>query len=428
MSLQVGTAFNLLNVQDKSVTWSSTNPDFTVDANGTVHAPSVDALRPNGQTVITATNPAGADSCKITVVDWTTNNYRLDYIGMESGSWVAMGRNGERYYTSGTGLYRNNNGSPIKLSDPLPYPANESFVDTPFGYFKRINDCSIYMSSDLVTWELIFTPINPSTNKSSLLHGWAWKYDEATDTGYIFIGEYSVNISGQRHKVYCITIGETITSDVLIDFYAPSEYAADNNNVPAATHVHVVAIDPFTGNLWIDVGDSTAYCGMYYSTDNGATINTFAVGSQDYRCLSIWFTANYIYWNVDSDVHQSVWRIRRDNIGNPALKERVKLLDNGSLWYHMLAKDPDGVDFVIMAGAAEGQIRDWNARIFGIWENQDGTNRVEELAVLPSSTPDAYSPMVQLEPMFQDAEGYLYFKSRNMTPNLAIWKMQLVKL
>lgn len=426
LSLQIGRMFQL--TADVPVTWSTSNPNVRVSQNGMVYADRVDKLRPDGQAVITATaGDSSTATCNVTIVNWTANELQLKYVSSPSGTWLAKARDGTVYTRSGTAIYRLSDMH--KMGDVANYSASEAFVDTPFGYFYRKLDNSIYRSADLATWELIFTPEGANDDKSSLVHAFAWKHDEATGKGYLFIGEYSMN-ADYGHKVYRITVNpnNTIVSEVIKEFYAYNEFLADNNKVPACNHIHAIIVDPYTGDIFLNVGDLSTVCGWYRSTDNGDTWNVFAKdGTQDCRSLSMWFTEEYIYWNVDSSSPQSVWRIHRDNMSDISKKELVAKLDNGSMWYHFWAIDDNGRDFVIMAQTAEGQIRDWLARVYGIWELENGLNAVQELCSLPSSTPNAYVALVQLVSAFQDNDGYCYFTARNLAEPLGLRKMELVR-
>lgn len=429
LSLQRGTMYQL--IADAPVTWSTSNPNVRVSQNGVVYADRVDRLRPDGQTTIMATaEDSSSATCQVTIVNWSANKVQLEFIDTESlfSTWIAKDRNGDIYTRSSTGLHKLVDGSLQKIGDPPTYPHQEAFIDTPFGYFYRARDCSIYRSYGLVLWDLIFTPVDPSESKNSLQNSFPWKYDEVTGKGYLFIGEYIASDGRDiRHKVYRITVNpdHTYTSDIVLEFYSRNENTADNTKVPSCEHVHMVVVDEYTKDVWVGVGDGTD-SGMYYSHDNGENWNAFAIGSQDYRGLSMWFTQEYIYWNMDSESPQHIYRIHRSNISDISKKEIVAKLDNGSMWYHLWAKDADGKDFVIMAASAEGQIRDWLARMYGIWELDDGTNVVQELVCIPSNTPNEYTRFVQLEPKVQRDDGIVYLKTRNIEPS-GYWKMEVVK-
>lgn len=427
LSLKRGSMYQL--EASEPCSWESSNPRVRVTDDGVVFAIRADVLRPDGQATITATSliDDSTATCKITIVNWITNRHDMQLVNVfNGGSRMAMDRNGEIYYNTGSGLYKYDSNQYI--GKPPTYPVVDSFIDTPFGYFYRENNCCIYRSYDLEDWELIFTPIDPSTDKSSLQHSFPWWYDEATGKGYLFIGEYSL-VTSTRHKVYRITIEPdgSYASEVVLEFYSYSEHTANNTLDPACLHIHSVCIDPYTGHLWVGTGDNSPHAAWRYSTDRGETWHLFAVGDgEKYRSLSMWFTENYIYWNMDSNNPQHIFKIKREHIGDISKRETVAKLDNGSMWYYMWAKDTDGKDFVIMAASAEGEIRDWLTRLFGIWELPDGTNIVEELFCYPSITPDTYISRVQFEPKFYDSNNTLYFGSRSIEPD-GFWQMQLVK-
>ena len=94
-------------------------------------------------------------------------------------------------------------------------------------------------------------------------------------------------------------------------------------------------------------------------------------------------------------------------------REEVAQLYNGSLWYHLWVEDGAGDPLVVMGGAAEGALRDYRGRVFGIKELPDGAVDVQELYSIHSSQPTVYDTAtryVQLKPMAQDANGYIYFR------------------
>jgi hypothetical protein len=192
---------------------------------------------------------------------------------------------------------------------------------------------------------------------------------------------------------------------------------------------------------------------LLYSDDNGENFRLVAVGSQTWRCLSIWFTENYVYWNMDAYIYaQSCWRIPRSrfdekgywpcitpelasgktrigvsylvtasetdtyfpvSVGHVYTETETRTLDkrnsartiddpdynytekvvelrNGSLWYHLWTFDDEGDPLVIMGQSAEGAHRDYRGRVFGIKERPDGSVNVQELLSIGSTNPDVY--------------------------------------
>src|SRR5690606_15672706 len=116
------------------------------------------------------------------------------------------------------------------------------------------------------------------------------------------------------------------------------------------------------------------------SEDFGENWRIIGHGAQTWRTLSIWFTEEYVYWNMDAASAQAIWRIDRKNLHNQSpdndFKEKVAELIGGSHWYTTWAKDVYGDDVIIMGQTVEGRKRDHSARVFLIKEFPDGRVKV----------------------------------------------------
>jgi hypothetical protein len=354
----------------------------------------------------------------------------LDGLARENGGlqYPCKAADGTLYVVASTQLRSSTDGfATTTLFPALPVAGIQPLLVTPHGWFLR-GLSTIYKSLDAgQTWTLCISGL-----LSCLRHGFDFYHDPVEDKVYVYSGDYSADAATEatRHKVMRGTIlaDGSDTWATILEPYSVNQYLADPvNNIPSARHVHLVVADPSTGDLYVGTGDLDAQCHLFYSSDYGATWRELGNGSQSWRSLSVWFTANYIYWNMDSSVGQSIWRLARTDLAAQApgndLKTLVAQLNNGSHWYTTWAVDDQGKDVLILAAAAEGQQRDWNARVFGVWEALNGTNTVEELCVLPSSTPSVYNPMVQLEPRFYEG-GLVYFTARYLPNSTSIWRMR----
>lgn len=412
----------------------SNNANVTIDVNGNINA-ETDYLRPDGQAIITAATHGQTETCNVTIVPWSANNITLElekFVRAGAGlQYPCKAADGTLYVVASTELRSSTDAfETTTVLGALPVAGIQPILVTPYGWFLR-GISTIYKSLDSgQTWILCIDNL-----LSCLQHGWDFYHDTVNNKVYVYTGEYSasVGVTDKRHKIIRGTIlpDGSDTWDTVLDLYSVTEYNTDPvNNIPSAWHIHVVTVDQSTGDLYVGTGDLDPQCNILYSDDNGATWTTLGTGGQEWRTLSIWFTDNYIYWNMDASTNQSIWRLARTDLvtQSPANDQKtlVATLNNGSMWYHTWAVDDLGNDVLIMAEAAEGQQRDWNARVFGIWENLDGTNTVEELIVLQSETPTEYSPMVQLEPRFYD-NGFVYFTARDMPYDTSIWKMKFVR-
>jgi hypothetical protein len=422
-SLTVGKPLRLTD--DDTIILESDNPKI-ICLNGMVYA-NTDVLSPNSKATITAKNNLNKvlDTCEITIVSWIANGMQLEttgYIGeytaiIEVEGWLYGFASNLKVYCSRDGF---NSITLFGTSNIFP---KGKILKTPFGYFARDNSAAgkVYRSDDLLNWELCF---------ESAFRGLYHSFDchVSGETVYIYLGEYTT-VNSNRHKVYRGTITSKTNQiwETVLEFKSVDEF--NNDEVLTglyARHIHVVQVDSYTGDVYVNVGDSDVMSKHLISQDNGNTWRAIGEGSQQWRSLSFWFTKDYIYWNMDTSTAQSIFRLKRTylDLQTPETDYREKVGDfiQGSMWYHAWAKDINGDDVVIMGVSAEGEHRDWKARLLMINERKNKVV-VSELFLTPSATPDIYVPLVQLEPLFQDKLGNIYFNSRSLTP-VGIWKMR----
>jgi hypothetical protein len=492
VSLTAGTPLQLTVTPERErIVWDSNNPRVQADSNGRLFA-AQDVLGLKGESTratVTAASVDGTcvDSCKVTIVNWTADVSELKVVGTPRADYV-LGTEGERlFYLIGRDLYCTSDGfaTSQKLST-LP----EDMVDipkmlvTPFGYFVQCAKV-IYKSVDLVYWTPSFT-----LNMKSLYHGLDYHWDPNSRTGYIYAGEYSCD-DPDHHRV-CRGIfpaNGPETWQTILDFASVSEWQADPSIPLAARHVHSVFVDPYTGHVWVTTGDTYEHARLLYSDDNGESFRLVAVGSQKYRCLSMWFTERYVYWVMDTWDPQSCWRIPRSvfnergywpcatpeiasqttkvgvkyivtasdipsrfpaavgriyqnpetvarpldeenrvrAVDDPAYdyKEKVADLVNGSFWYHMWVHDDQGDPVLILGQSAEGGHRDNRGRVFGIKELANGKVDIQDLLSIVPA-PNAVGPQyVQLEPKAQDPYGNIYFTGALQTTSQRCYKTRL---
>jgi hypothetical protein len=97
-------------------------------------------------------------------------------------------------------------------------------------------------------------------------------------------------------------------------------------------------------------------------------------------------------------------------------RQTVAKVDNGSCWYVLKAVDADNEDIVLVSSSAEGQIRDWNGRLFSFKESGSDVVVKEEI-VLKSTTPKEYAWSVKFARMYQDVNGYIFAVGYNTKYN-----------
>lgn len=459
--------------QTEKLVWESDNPLVSVSPTGQIRA-ARDALGTDARAVITAraADTNDADSCQVTIVGWTADLSDLEVVDTPSVSYVLTAVGKALYFTSGQRLYMTTDGfKTFAIVGTLPEtPSDPILLPTPFGYFLQIGK-TIYRSDDLVRWASTF-----AMNMPGLLRSFDYDWDAGSRTGYLYAGEYSVNAT-DVHRVYRGTFPPDGPErwETVLEFMPEGQWQSDHSILDAARHIHVVAVDPYTGDLWVGTGDTDNHTRILCSDDHGDSFQLVGMGNQLWRTVSIWFTERYVYWGMDSGSPQYVWRLPRSRFGaggfwpcatpelssgttrvglryfvtmnetpqrfpvatgniyvetqarpldagnrvralnDPAYdyKEEVARLDNGSLWYHLWVTDSHGDSILLLGGAAEGAIRDYRSRVFGIKESPtDGVCDVQELFSVPSTTPDTYVRYVRLEPEAQDSDGYIYFLGR----------------
>jgi hypothetical protein len=473
VSLPFGEPYQLRVWPDANVTWQSDNPNVTVSATGLISA-AHDALTPDGQAVVTAQLVGGSYSAsmEVTIVNWTANVSKLEVIALpNSGSVLAQDETGI-YFTIGSGIYKSaNNLSAPQLvgTRPMWLASTTRMLITPFGYVIRAGTL-IYHSTDLTSWTETF-----QTELNGLQHMFEAYYDETTQTGYVYAGDYSSNDLLQRHKVYRGTFPNVgaPTWETLIEFPSLGEWLQDPSITEAVRHIHLVTVDPYTGHVWVGTGDANEHSRIYVSEDHGDTFQLLGLGDQSWRTLAVWFTADYVYWDMDTSSPQSIWRIprtahqpsgwptmtpeissgttialtryyvtRNDNPGqfpvgmgqsfveyqqstidanNTVLalndatydyRELVAELINGSHWFQLFVKNDDGDDIALVATAPEGARRDERARIFGIKEVPGSPAIVQELHSLAPKIGASGWKYTQLTPLAQDPAGFIYLTGR----------------
>lgn len=483
LSLSVGQPFQTRVYPARSVQWSSDNPRIAIDADGTLVAQE-NAVGANARARITATDSEGhASSCQVTIVNWTANRSSLTVVGTPNADFLLDKFDDKLYFTTPGKLFASTDGldSATQVGIFPPTPSEPIMKKTPYGYFASSGN-QIHTTQDFNQWD-----VSLNMRHKTLQHGFSHFFDNQDNTSYLYAGEYSVG-NANAHSVYRgVDQGNGVDWEEVLYFDSLQDFFDDKTRLDTIRHIHVVVTDPYTGHVWVGTGDNNQHSRLYYSKDNGDTFTLIGIGSQKFRSLSIWFTEDYVYWNMDSElVPQHVYRIPRSvfrehghwpsltpEISNGNTKpgttylvtasngglpietggiytenerrsldganrvrpvedpqydysEDVAELTHASHWYHLWVKDQNNEDVLIMNTSAEGieqYRRDGLSRTFGFKERADGSVDVQELLAMPSDTPETHTPYTQLRPHFQDAQGYVFFQGRNTAHR--IYKMRL---
>jgi len=451
VSLTAGTPYQLtVTPLGERIVWSSDNPLVRLNPGGELFA-ARDALGKDARATITACSVDGdcVDTCRVTIVNWVANLSELKVVGTPYASYI-LGTEGDNlFYVKGQDLYVTSDGfETSQLLSTLPETLDlPKMLITPSGYFIQCSK-TIFRSHDLVNWTPSFT-----MSVKGLLHSLTYYWDAKSQTGYVYAGEYSCD-PNNRHRVcrgvFPATGGETWTT--VFEFKSLAEWGNDPTIMDVARHVHAVIVDPYTGHVWVGTGDGNEHSRLLYSDDNGESFKLVGMGSQIWRCLSIWFTERYVYWSTDAYNAQCCWRIPRSRFGEVGLwpcmapeltsgttrigvnylvtasgtdahfpvsvgriyretetrtldgkhtvraiddpqydyKEKVAELRNGSFWYHLWVRDDRGDPILILGQSAEGAQRDYRGRVFGFKELPGGAVDVQELLSIASTDPEKY--------------------------------------
>jgi len=469
----------------KPVIWHSHNQNVSVSKEGVLLAVQ-DCLGKDSQALVTAVDSKGkiVQEFNVTIVNWIANLSKLELIRRFPNYHILAYYKNTIYFCIGRLLFKTQDSFKTrKKITKLPFLPTAGFpmLINDYGNFL-IGQKKVFWSKDLTQWRQVC-----ELQMHGNINMFDYYIDRKSSSCYVFVGEYSCN-PNNRHKVYrgTLNIDETQEWKEILTFNSVSEQKKDNSILTAARHIHIVTVDPYTGYLWVGTGDEDIHSKILFSPDYGESFQILGMGSQEWRTLSIWFTEDYIYWNMDSHEPQKIFRIPRAKITNnkmitpilnsgftkPGVKylvikqsepqhypvgvgkvytetetrridndnqvmalndkeydyrEIVAELVNGAHFNYCWAKDQNNEKLVIMGAAPEGNLRDMQGRVFGIKENYDGSVQVQELISLRAKNLKAdyqINMFTQLVPLFQDNSGAIYFKSRNLNWT-GIYKMKL---
>ena len=476
ISLTVGRPYQLpINIKTP-VIWHSNNQNVSVNKEGVLLAVQ-DCLGKDSQALVTAVASKGkiVQEFNVTIVNWIANQSKLELIKRLPDYHILAYYKNTIYFCIGRLLFKTQDSFKTrKKITKLPFlPANNfPMLINDYGNFL-IGQKKVFWSKDFTHWHKVNEMQMPGN-----INMFDYYIDKKSNKCYVFAGEYSCE-PNDRHKVYrgIVNIDGTQEWKEILNFASITEYKKDNSILTSARHIHIVTVDPYTGYLWIGTGDEDIHSKILFSTDYGESFQILGMGSQEWRTLSIWFTKDYIYWNMDSHEPQKIFRIPRAKIANnemitPILnsgftkpgvnylvieksehqhfpvgvgkvytetetrridndnqvmalndkeydyREIVAELVNGAHFNYCWAKDQNNEKLVIMGAAPEGNLRDMQGRVFGIKENLDSSVQVQELISLRAKNLKAdyqINMFTQLVPLFQDNSGAIYFKSRNLS-------------
>ncbi|MGK4001895.1 hypothetical protein WMF31_04685 [Sorangium sp. So ce1036] len=112
--------------------------------------------------------------------------------------------------------------------------------------------------------------------------------------GAAYLGEYTTNERRDPVRIHRITPdGDRV--EIAHEFPAGS-----------VRHVHGLFLDPFDpGATWVTTGDRDGECYLWRTRDGFRTIERIGDGTQRWRAVQLFFTADHVCWLTDSEVTQN---------------------------------------------------------------------------------------------------------------------------
>jgi hypothetical protein len=228
-------------------------------------------------------------------------------------SLFANGLDGYVFAAQGATLVRLINGGrtlePLyRFDDPIAgihtTPSGLVLVSTTRDHWDSTAPCRVFISRDRAhSFEL--------TKEIDRPGGCAlwWSFASSAD-GTLYLGEYGPRQDGMSKTVWRSRDGGRSWQPV---FHAPL-----NDNA----HVHRVAVDPYTGHVWVTVGDGSPNHGVFRSTDGGDTWNKVRAS----QATGVAFSEQGIYWGED----MSDGEISFTSRNNGATDRVLRVSDRGS--------------------------------------------------------------------------------------------------
>ncbi len=148
-------------------------------------------------------------------------------------------------------------------------------ISTDNNHWSEKLPCNIHESLD---YGLTFEIIKTISGGCAL-----WLSISSDIKGNLYLGEYGPKMPGMSKNVWK---RDAITKQWEIIFQA---------DINSDAHIHRVAIDPNTQNLWVTTGDTRKNRGVYLSIDQGVSWNR----KLDSQATAVVFTEDQVYWGED---------------------------------------------------------------------------------------------------------------------------------
>jgi hypothetical protein len=241
---------------------------------------------------------------------------------------------------------------------PLEDPMYNQMV-CKYGFYAIRTGGKIYVSSNLKNWDLIYDEKRGIKESMVIVNN---------KNGYeLLFSEYTAGTTYVRHylRSYNLTTKE---STVRMVFYTTEDFQKQGLT-PHARHIHFLVQDPYTDMIFLGMGDSNPQSAIYFSNDHGLTFVKLGGGSQRWRSLSMLFTEDFIFWNMDTDNAQYIIRLKKSDIIENVNEVKISRypLINSTHWCSETIELADGTTkMYVMSSNNEGAFYDNNYRNYGI--------------------------------------------------------------
>ena len=188
----------------------------------------------------------------------------------------------------------------------------------------------------------------------------------------VFFGEYLKNEKREPVNIYKF---DMINGNINI------VYTFENG---AVRHIHGIFYDKFSDRLWVVTGDDLNECKIISTKDRFKTIEVLGEGDESWRCVSLIFTKNYIYYGTDSEFQQNfLYRVCKKT------RNRKKLSEvNGPVYYSKLKGNN-----IFFATTAELRRRDKGSIYKGITPTIYCLQKNDDVTEVFLTQKDSFSPI-----------------------------------
>jgi hypothetical protein len=272
-------------------------------------------------------------------------------------------------YTSQDTTYSIENGKlyySVKNQQTKTFCANFQLVDPmynqmvcKYGFYAFRTGGKIYVSTNLKNWDLIYDDKRGIKESMVIISN--------KNGNELLFSEYTAGTTYLRHYLKSYNFKSKELS-IRKTFYTTEEYNT-KGLTPNARHIHFLVQDQYSNMIFLGTGDTGLECSIYYSNDQGLSFTRLGGGSQRWRSLSMIFTEDYIFWNMDSQTTEYLIRLKRIDLQENV--NEIKLtqfpLINNALWCSEKIKTENGMTtMIVMSSNTEGRHYDDNFRNFGI--------------------------------------------------------------